>query len=1141
MRLIKTISAMLALIFVISAFFACGNENNTSTSPIPADTELKTAFTVTFGEKTIKPLIINDPAPESTQPAIYTRDYKNEDGYSLTVKNAPGRSLLTIRLERNGGNDEFSVIEYINDGASAHIPVNGFVLSVASSELEKVRCAVGSIAIVEGYEQVVPIYEDHSCATLSVNDSNSAAVRRINLVDPKTRPKDNSISLITSGYERGEGFPENRIEVSIKKLTSFGYEVVSQNGLKENSAVSEGEARLIFCGDYNVDFAKCYLTEGARLMINSTDKANGYTDVPAILVGENKVFEFDKERGNVDSVSAEGIYYFDRDYSLRVTPEINNLPRRDVVIADGYIVSVGEIGNRSLIPEGNGMVLTLVGEENVKLFDESFIGTVPTLFYKQFAEIKSGIYVNINGRYFNVDVVDGLRQPEGAVALYTPAYGASTGSNQYGSEVAFENGKVIDCARMKGDMAIPANGYVLSVHKDNEAFDILQDINIGDEASVSFSGPYYSVTDLTLDGVNTVRREDQLIVYRSRSKTGTNVYGYEIIVDKNGVIIGDSETGDSAIPNGGFVLSGHGKMAAVLRDIYLPGAHVSVDNGRKTAILIRTPDLKTFSAREKYEKAAALFEAAKKQYLNIKYNEVGERLKTAENLIKNAEASLLENDVELALENTEKALETMRYLDYEMVESHRVESRAMWYRGYEKSDDEVRKTLEKLKSLNVNALYLETWYDGSFIGFVDVDSVTHTKALGDYDLLEAFTRIGHEMGIEIHAWVENFFVGYKFGDSYTSQIATDFKDKLLVDRKGRDYYYYHENASFVFLDPFDNDCRATVLEIYRQMIEKYDIDGIHLDYIRFPELNYLDGTDDFGYNENTIAAFREATGITEDPRAFKDGTANKKTWVDFRCDIITSFVKEVHDMALDIKPELWISAATYPDVTYAHDSIFQDVAAWVGNGWMDEVFSMTYTGDNDYVYSDARDYMKFCAGKSFYSTGLSAFSDTSDALFVRQPAEARRAGATGVAVFSLGTVDPSNYYYELTLGAFRVPSVQANRLSQTLAAGMDEITDKISNLLPYYKDIDAGDAAKIAEQCKTIKAHAESVDLTEASIKEKYAYCTDTALKQLDILVELIIENCGESSAEAKDLIAEVGVIRDFMELSGIRLKARMG
>ena len=87
---------------------------------------------------------------------------------------------------------------------------------------------------------------------------------------------------------------------------------------------------------------------------------------------------------------------------------------------------------------------------------------------------------------------------------------------------------------------------------------------------------------LSLDGVNSSRGEDQLILYMSpRTSTNSNIYGAEVSVSSTGEVISVTDYGssDTKVPDGGFVLSAHsgssGEKAARLLKLR-PGDHISV-------------------------------------------------------------------------------------------------------------------------------------------------------------------------------------------------------------------------------------------------------------------------------------------------------------------------------------------------------------------------------------------------------------------------------------------------------------------------------------------------------------------------------------------------------------------------------------
>ncbi|MBO4453096.1 MAG: family 10 glycosylhydrolase [Clostridia bacterium] len=1126
----KRFVAFICLVcLLLPALFACGGGDGEQSQ----DPGGEGGFVFAVGKKEFVADVI-DGDPADGRIAIYTRNYTVDGKLKLTVDASAGRTLLSVNYVELNDGGEFSVEEITADSGVSHIPVNGFVASLPSSELEGVRYGAGSLVTAEGYGDLVSGYETHSYATLNIADASVTVERRINLVDPLVDLTADRIYLITPEYGASAAAPQGSVLVTASQVTKYKYTVDSVSAAGSETAPGEGKVKLIFCGEYNNAYVDAYIKDGVQIMINSTEKANPYSDTAAAVIN-GKTLGFADGNVNAASIDNDGIYIFDSSFSSEATPVCASEERVDITVVSDMIAEISPKGVRTLIPSG-GVTITLVGAANTALAEEMTEGEPVDLLFV-IPPSPGEKYACIGGKFFNIDFVDGIRQPEGVCVLYTPDYGATTGTNGYGTEIVVSDGAVTEVNVGKGDSAIPSDGFVVSVHKDNAMINAAKNVSVGESAKVSLSPYNYSVSKLTFDGKNTTRSADTLIVYDRSGTTGTNIYGYEIIVDGDGRITGYSDSGNSTIPAGGFVLSAHGEKINPLRAVYTYGAKVFVIDSEKTVLIIRTPDLKIRKAIDEYNSAVDELEEARKNLLNIDYPSANAGLAELETTIEAAQKAYAEYDFAAASEYADSILSSISRIRYGMIESHAVENRAVWYRADEKNEDEVRATVEKMKKLNVNTLYIETWYGGRCIGYIDVDAVEHCYANPDFDVLDAFIRICHENGIEVHAWVENFFVGHVQGDSFTSKIAIKYADKLLLDKAGRNYFYYKENSSFVFMNPYDRECRDTILEVYRELVTKYDLDGIHLDYIRFPEPNWLNGKEDFGYNDDIIAAFAKETGITADPHTFTEGSANWQKWVDFRCGIITSFVEEAVELVRGIDPDIWISAATYPVPSDARVNIFQDVETWVKKGLLDEVFSMTYGTDNAYVFDKAAVYVEFCSGNAFYSTGIAAFMETSQHEFAYQMTEVREAGADGVAVFSLGSIFPYTYQYEMTYGAFRDPSVQVYKLSKTVSAGLKELDGKLDNLSSVYTSVTADHISQIKALTAVIESEAAAFDPDTASLKEKIDYCKKAA-GELKKLAKSIKEICGDNS-ESADLVKDVGLLEYWMDLSAKRLEVR--
>lgn len=165
-----------------------------------------------------------------------------------------------------------------------------------------------------------------------------------------------------------------------------------------------------------------------------------------------------------------------------------------------------------------------------------------------------------------------------ALVLYTWEY---TKTNRYGFEVGIDkNGIALsDPIYGEGNMRTPERGFVLSGH--GAAGDWLYG-HVKENYRVCIQGSRVVPTPgiwRTLNGVNTGRDTDTLILYNQGGSTHTNPYGFEVGVDADGNALEKPVygVGDMAIPSGGFVLSGHGTAGNWLYEKVSTGTKITFD------------------------------------------------------------------------------------------------------------------------------------------------------------------------------------------------------------------------------------------------------------------------------------------------------------------------------------------------------------------------------------------------------------------------------------------------------------------------------------------------------------------------------------------------------------------------------------
>lgn len=333
------------------------------------------------------------------------------------------------------------------------------------------------------------------------------------------------------------------------------------------------------------------------------------------------------------------------------------------------------------------------------------------------------------------------------------------------------------------------------------------------------------------------------------------------------------------------------------------------------------------------------------------------------------------------------------------------EVRGMWHRPFESSLDMVIQTLSDLKSMGINHLFVETFYNGQLI-FDSQNSLTHTHAFvgfyGPYGthLLKAFIEEGKKQGISIHAWVENFFIGH----------SDHPKDHDLLKQKPHWAMENHDHTilqkqekNYLFIDPAQPEVQAYLKKIYQDIINSGELASLHLDYIRYP-VSYQgfnqEQSDDTGYSNYAISLFKKQYHIKGDMRSLvlNDQTIFNQ-WSNFKINIINQFVYNVHMMAK--KNHVSISTAVFGDPNHALKVKMQDWLTWVKNGWIDIICPMAYYQQDTRVYHEVKTLIDktktYCvayAGIAPSYIGLDPLANLSQVI------AARKAGAQGVIFFA---------------------------------------------------------------------------------------------------------------------------------------------
>lgn len=262
----------------------------------------------------------------------------------------------------------------------------------------------------------------------------------------------------------------------------------------------------------------------------------------------------------------------------------------------------------------------------------------------------------------------------------------------------------------------------------------------------------------------------------------------------------------------------------------------------------------------------------------------------------------------------------------------------------QKQKDELVEILDKLKEANFNTVLFQTRTRGDVLYKSDIEpynSILTGKSGKDpgYDPLAFAVEECHKRGMECHAWMVTIPLGgRKHVASLGKQSVTRRQPKICVPYK-REY----------FLNPGNPKTKEYLMSLAKEVVERYDVDGVHFDYLRYPE-----------------RAFRFPDSY--DYRKYGNGRSLDQ----WRRDNITEILRHIYKGVKKLKP--WVKVSTCPVGKYRDTSrypskgwnafhvAYQDVQGWLGEGIQDQIYPMMYFRGNSF-YPFALDWQEQSNGR----------------------------------------------------------------------------------------------------------------------------------------------------------------------------------
>ena len=260
----------------------------------------------------------------------------------------------------------------------------------------------------------------------------------------------------------------------------------------------------------------------------------------------------------------------------------------------------------------------------------------------------------------------------------------------------------------------------------------------------------------------------------------------------------------------------------------------------------------------------------------------------------------------------------------------------------------LERLFDRLDAMGITTVFFETINAGYP---VYPSTITRQNPLTrGWDPLEAAVELAHDRNMELHAWVWAFAVGNEahnviVGDpiDYPGPVLEAHPEWANLDDRER---VREQGSRKTFLDPANPEARWFIIRQLDEIVTNYDVDGIQLDYIRYP-FQDPGAERTYGYGRAGREQFEALTGVdplTISPRD-RDLWAQ---WTQFRVDNVTTFVREVREWIDDRRPGLTLSASVFAYSTHERiHKLQQHWEAWIEEGIIDQVVLMSYAADTN--------------------------------------------------------------------------------------------------------------------------------------------------------------------------------------------------
>jgi len=353
------------------------------------------------------------------------------------------------------------------------------------------------------------------------------------------------------------------------------------------------------------------------------------------------------------------------------------------------------------------------------------------------------------------------------------------------------------------------------------------------------------------------------------------------------------------------------------------------------------------------------------------------------------------------------------------------QTRALWItRTTLTSPESIRQMVAAAQAGGFNTLLVQVRGRGDayYAGTIEPRAAELTGK-PSFDPLATVLADAHAAGLKVHAWVAVNLVSSSVSlPASRDHVIYRAPEWLMVPRElaaemkkidlrspaylGRLARWTRAHSSIVeglYTSPLHPAAQDHTAAVIGEIAAKYPIDGVHLDYVRFPN-------EEFDYSPGAMEQFKTAIAADLNDRERREAAAREvvdpaaypnlfpERWSDFRRSRLTSLVIKIRTAVKTARPGTLVSAAVVPDAQMAFTGRMQDWRGWIDQSLLDVICPMAYTIESE-IFQKQIAAARAYAGSRPVWAGIGAYQ-MSPAQTLAHIAAANKLGVAGIILFS---------------------------------------------------------------------------------------------------------------------------------------------